>query len=161
MFLLLSHQCPLISTGFTDYDVVLHGRFYRLKTQNFLRPNFVFIAKSWHLFLTCKTVIFVQEPPKWWQILTHHEILLWKVHSLKNMTRAHLFWRSRAQLGVAEDLGYPSSPWALRRGVTQQVQSTFREFGRLQTRLLPGRQLLRKKLSHLGWCHWNKREKHS
>lgn len=60
-----------------------------------------------------------------------------------------LFGLSRADLGMAEDLGYPSSPWALRCSVTQQVQGSLWKFRGLRARLLPRRQFLRQKLSYL------------
>lgn len=61
----------------------------------------------------------------------------------------YLLWLIGAQLGVTEDLGYPSSPWALRRCVTQQIERALRQLRRLGARLLPRRQFLRQKLSHL------------
>lgn len=61
-----------------------------------------------------------------------------------------LFRLGRDDLGVPEDLGNPGGPRGLRRRVTQQVQGALWQFGGLRTGLLPRRQLLGQKLSHLG-----------
>lgn len=44
-----------------------------------------------------------------------------QVITLKSAS-SDLFWLSRADLGVPEDLGHPGGPRGLRRCVTQQIQ---------------------------------------